>query len=108
MFLGEKSSLRARLRGIRAIHTYNIYPILHYPPLILSRSLRLRAKKYPQFSIELPLIVSRSLRSLTNKLVSLKGKEWWRMKSKKKTTTAKQKQNKKNNNNNNNFEVGAQ
>ncbi len=23
-----------RLRGIRTIHTYNIYPILHYSPLI--------------------------------------------------------------------------
>ncbi len=37
MFLGEKSSPRAHLKSIGTIHTY--IHILHYPPLILSRSL---------------------------------------------------------------------
>ncbi len=66
MVFEEKSSPCERLKGIRTIHTYihiyiytyNIYPILHYPPLILSRSLRSLANKHPRFSIVTLLSVS--------------------------------------------------
>ncbi len=41
-------------------YTYNIYPILHYPPLILSRSLRSLADKQtsPIFNCVTPVSVS--------------------------------------------------
>ncbi len=55
----EKRSTRARLKGILTIHTYTVY-IKHIPdfarstPNILSRSLRSLTNKHPRFSIVLP------------------------------------------------------
>ncbi len=70
MFLGEKRSPCERLRGIRTIpHTYNIYPILHYPPLILSRSLRSLANKQTSPIFDCATPVSVSLATLARQII---------------------------------------